>query len=264
MNKTLGEKYLKFYISSNANQEEIENFIKKENITIDEYNEILYDYLDFLKNNNDNNINKLYLEYCLKFKNKVNKPINKRKETEIMINIISNYIKEDKHNIKEYVIEHDISYSSFKKFINNFKNYYLKDIEKNILKTFFKRENDFNKDNIDKVKEIVDKISDDLVNDKPFDIYDYYLKLGWDSKLLIYFLNNNKEHFSTFVIDNVKIYLKKYNMNEKKFKLNEFINKIKKEHKEMSMKEIEKIINYMNEYKMPYNYNLFLSVKKNI
>lgn len=50
---------------------------------------------------------------------------------------------------------------------------------------------------------------------------------------------------------------------KKKLKLNDFINKIKNENKEMNMKEIESIIGYMNEYKMPYNYYLFLSVKKN-
>ena len=50
-------------------------------------------------------------------------------------------------------------------------------------------------------------------------------------------------------------------MNEKKLKLNEFIGLIKSENKEMNMKDIENIINYMNEYKMPYNYYLFLIVK---
>lgn len=264
MNKKLGEKYLKFYINSNANEAKIKQFINEEKITIDEYNKELNEYINYIKNNNKNNINKLYLEYCLKFKMPENKTLNKRKESEIMINIISNYIKEDKHNIKEYVSSCNVSYSDFKKFINNSKNYYLKDVEKNILKNFLKRENEFNKNNIEKVKEIVDKISDDLVNDKPFDIYDYYLNLGWDTKLLIYFLNNNKDYFSSFVTDNVKIYLKKYHMNEKKLKLNEFITVIKKENKDMSMKEIEKIISYMNEYKMPYNYYLFLSVKKNL
>jgi len=264
MSNKLGEKYLKFYIDSNGLDEKINKFIINENITRDEYNDILNDYLDYLRSNNKKKINKLYLEYCLKFKVSENKTINKRKEAEIMINIISNYIKEDKHNIKEYLNNYNISYSDFKKFINNFKDYYLRDVDKNILKRFLKRENDFNNNNIDKVKIIVDKISDDLVNDKPFDIYDYYMNLGWDSKLLIYFLNNNKEHFSSFVIDNVKIYLKKYNMNDKKLKLNEFISLIKNKNKEMNMKEIEKIINYMNEYKMPYNYYLFLCVKEKL
>lgn len=264
MNKTLGEKYLRFYISSNANEEVINRFITEENITVEEYTNIVKEYLEYLKKDSKKNINKLYLEYCLRFKNLENKTLTKRKEAEIMLNIINSYIKEDKHNIKEYVSSCDIDYSDFKKFINNYKNYYLRDVDKSILKAFLKRENDFNKDNINKVKNIVDKISDDLVNDKPFDIYDYYMNLGWDSKLLIYFLNNNKEHFSSFVIDNVKIYLKKYHMNEKKLKLNDFINKIKNENKEMNMKEIEKIISYMNEYKMPYNYYLFLSVKEKL
>jgi len=262
MNKKIGEKYLKIYIDSNADEDIINNYINEENITIEEYKQKLNEYLDHIKK--DKKINKLYLEYCLKYKNKENKTINKRKEAEIMINIISNYIKEDKHNIKDYISNYNVTYTNFKKFINNYKKYYLKDVEKNILKKFLKRENDFNKDMLDKVKIIVDKMGDDLVNDKPFDIIDYYLTLGWDSKLLIYFLNNNKEHFSNFVIDNVKIYLEKYHMNDKKLKLNEFISIIKKENKEMSMKDIEKIINYMNEYKMPYNYYLFETVKKNI
>ena len=264
MNKNIGEKYLKFYINSNANEDMINKYIEDENITKEYYTSVLKEYLDYLKHESNKKINKLYLEYCLKFKSLDNKTITKRKEAEIFINIIDSYLKEDKHNIKEYVSSCNVNYDDFKKFINNSKQYYLKDKEKNILKNFLKRENDFNNNNLEKVKEIVEKISDDLVNDKPFDIFNYYLELGWDSKLLIYFLNNNKTQFSNFVIDNVKIYLKKYHMNEKKLKLKEFINLIKKEHKDMSMKEIEKIINYMNEHKMPYNYYLFLSVKNNI
>ena len=32
-----------------------------------------------------------------------NNKVSKRKETETVINIINNYIKENKHNIKEYI-----------------------------------------------------------------------------------------------------------------------------------------------------------------
>ena len=103
MNKTLGEKYLKFYISSNANEEVINRFILEENITVEEYTNIVKEYLEYLKNDSKKNINKLYLEYCLRFKNLENKTLTKRKEAEIMLNIINSYIKEDKHNIKEYV-----------------------------------------------------------------------------------------------------------------------------------------------------------------
>ena len=94
------EEYLKFYIESNGELKKLEEFIKKENITLNEYKEIVNNYLNELKNSKK--INKLYLEYNLKFKNKTeNKKINKRKEAEILLNIINNYIKEDKHNIKE-------------------------------------------------------------------------------------------------------------------------------------------------------------------
>ena len=261
------ETYLKFYIDSKGNIDLINKFIKKENITLNEFNDVVTDYLKKLKKakKNKNKVNKLYLEYCLKYGkniNKENKKISKRKETETIINIINNYIKEDKHNIKEYVSLSNITYTDFKKFINNYKNYYLNNIEKDILKEFFKRENNFNKDNLEKVTKVVDKISDDLVNDKPFDIYNYYVELGWDSKLLIYYLNNNKDKFSNFVIDNVKLYLKKYNFNDKKYKLNEFITYIKDNDKNITTNQIETIINYMNENKMPYNYYLFKSIKK--
>lgn len=262
MNK---EKYLKFYIDSNGNLDLINKFIKEEKITLNEFNDIITNYIKELEQNKE--INKLYIEYRLKFKNKKinnNNKISKRKETETIINIINNYINEDKHNIKEYVTNSNYSYSDFKKFINNYKNYYLTNIEKNILKEFLKRENDFNKNNLDKVKNVVDKISDDLVNDKPFNILDYYNNLGWDSKLLIYYLNNNKYVFSNFVIDNVRIYLKKYNITDKKYKLNEFIEYIKKNNKDMSTKDIEIIINYMNDNKMPYNYYLFECIKENL
>ena len=181
-----------------------------------------------------------------------------------MIYIISNYLKEDEHNIKDYLNKFDVSYSDFKKFINNSKSYYLKDTEKTILKTFLKRENDFNNEMLEKVKVIVDKISDDLVNDKPFDIYDYYMELGWDSKLLIYFLNNNKEYFSNFLIDNVRLYLNKYHISEKKVLLIDFINEIKKENEKLNNKEIDNIIAFMNEHKMPYDYDLFKIVEKKL
>ena len=264
MNKK--QEYLKFYIDSNANIDTINKFIKKEKITLNEYNEIVTDYLKQLKKEKENNkkINKLYLEYCLKYGDVIidTKRVSKRKTTETIINIINNYIKEDKHNIKEYVSNYDLSYTDFKKFINNSKNYYLKDVEKTILKQFLKRENDFNNTNIDKIKTIVDKISDDLVNDKPFTILDYYIELGWDDKLLINFLNNNIDIFSSFVIDNVRLYIKKYHLNDKKYKLNEFINYIKDKNKNITTNEIENIINYMNKNKMPYNYYLFENIKK--
>ena len=242
------EEYLKFYIDSNGNLDLLDKFIKKEKITLNEFNKIVTDYIKEMESTKK--INKLYLEYNLKYKNKKN---NK-----------NNYIKENKHNIKEYVTNYNLSYSDFKKFINNYKNYYLTDIEKNTLKEFLKRENDFNKNNLDNVRNVVDRISDDLVNDKPYDILNYYQDLGWDSKLFIYYLNNNKDVFSSFVIDNVRIYLKKYNITQRKYKLNEFIEYIKKNNKDIDSKEIESIINYMNDNKMPYNYTLFISIKNNI
>lgn len=259
------EEYLKFYIDSNGNLDILNKFIKKEKITLNEFNKVVTDYIKEMESTKK--INKLYLEYNLKYKNKKNNnnnKVSKRKETEANINIINNYIKENKHNIKEYVTNYNLSYSDFKKFINNYKNYYLTDIEKNTLKEFLKRENDFNKNNLDNVRNVVDRISDDLVNDKPYDILNYYQDLGWDSKLFIYYLNNNKDVFSSFVIDNVRIYLKKYNITQRKYKLNEFIEYIKKNNKDIDSKEIEKIINYMNDNKMPYNYTLFMSIKKNI
>lgn len=259
------EEYLKFYINSNGNLDILNKFIKKEKITLNEFNKIVTDYIKEMESTKK--INKLYLEYNLKYKNKKNNnnnKVSKRKETEANINIINNYIKENKHNIKEYVTNYNLSYSDFKKFINNYKNYYLTDIEKNTLKEFLKRENDFNKNNLDNVRNVVDRISDDLVNDKPYDILNYYQDLGWDSKLFIYYLNNNKDVFSSFVIDNVRIYLKKYNITQRKYKLNEFIEYIKKNNKDIDNKEIESIINYMNDNKMPYNYTLFMSIKNNI
>ena len=259
------EEYLKFYINSNGNLDILNKFIKKEKITLNEFNKVVTDYIKEMESTKK--INKLYLEYNLKYKNKKNNnnnKVSKRKETEANINIINNYIKENKHNIKEYVTNYNLSYSDFKKFINNYKNYYLTDIEKNTLKEFLKRENDFNKNNLDNVRNVVDRISDDLVNDKPYDILNYYQDLGWDSKLFIYYLNNNKDVFSSFVIDNVRIYLKKYNITQRKYKLNEFIEYIKKNNKDIDNKEIESIINYMNDNKMPYNYTLFMSIKNNI
>ena len=264
MNKK--EEYLKFYIDSNANIDAINKFIKKENITLNEFNDIVTNFLKELKKRKETNkkINKLYLEYCLKYGDIIidTKKVSKRKTTEKIINIINNYIKEDNHNIKEYISNYDLTYNEFIKFINNSKNYYLKEVEKNILKKFLKRENDFNKDNIDKVKIIVDKISDDLVNDKPFGMIDYYKELGWNEELLTNFLNNNKEIFSSFLIDNVKIYIKKYHINDKIYKLNDFINYIKNNNETITTSEIEKIINYMNENKMPYNYYLFRELKR--
>ena len=265
MNKE--ETYLKFYIDSNGNIDKINTFIKQEKIRLDEFNDIVTTYLKKLKKDNENNknINKLYLEYCLKYGNNIkdNKKVSKRKITQSTINIISNYIKEDKHNIKEYINNNKLDYKEFKKFINNYKSYYLTDLEKEILKNFFKRENEFNNSNIEKIKDIVDKISDDLVNDKPFNILDYYTELGWESNLLIYYLKNNKEIFSNFVIDNVTLYLKKYKIDSKIYKLNEFIELIKYKNKTIENKKIELIISYMNENKFPYNYYLFKYLKEN-
>ena len=261
MNKK--EEYLKFYIDSNANIDAINKYIKNEGISLNEFNDIVTNYLKEL--DSSKKINKLYLEYCLKYGNKkINeiKKTSKRKETETIINIINNYIKENNHDIKEYIKNSNLSYYDFKKFINNYKNYYLKDTEKNTLKQFLKRENDFNKDNIKKVKIIIDKISDDLVNDKKYSIYDYYKNIGWDSNLLIHFLENNKEVFSNFVIDNTKIYIKKYNIDDINYKLNDFIEIIKKNNN-IEMKKINSIINYMNDNNMPYNYYLFLDILNN-
>ena len=101
MNKK--EEYLKFYIDSNANIDAINKFIKNEGITLNEFNDIVTDYLKELESSKK--INKLYIEYCLKYGNKKinrNKKTSKRKETETIINIINNYIKEDNHNIKDY------------------------------------------------------------------------------------------------------------------------------------------------------------------
>lgn len=264
MNKK--EEYLKFYIDSNANIDAINKYIKNEGITLNEFNDIVTNYLKEL--DKSKKINKLYLEYCLKYGNKKiseKRQVSKRKETETIINIINNYIKEDNHDIKDYVSNSNLSYGEFKKFINNYNNYYLTDKEKSTLKSFFKRENEFNKNNIEKVKIIIDKISDDLVNDKKFDIYDYYKELGWDSKLLINFLNNNKDVFSTFLIDNTKIYLEKYHINDINYKLNDFLDYIKNNNKDLELKKIESIINYMNTNKMPYNYYLFMNIlEKNI
>jgi len=208
MNKE--ETYLKFYIDSNGSIDKINTFIKKEKIRLDEFNDVVTNYLKRLKRDAENttSMNKLYLEYCLKYGNNIkdNKSVSKRKITQSIINIINNYIKENKHNIKEYINDNNLDYDEFKKFINNYKSYYLTNIEKDILKNFFKRENDFNNDNLEKIKSIVDKISDDLVSDKPYNILDYYNELGWESSLLIYYLNNNKNIFSDFIIDNITLY----------------------------------------------------------
>ena len=266
MNKN--EEYLKFYIESNANIDLINKYIKNEHITLNEYNDIVTGYLKELKQEcvKDKHINKLYLEYTLKYGNKIvdTKKVSKRKFVETIINLINNYIKEDKHNIKEYINNYNLEYIEFKKFINNYKNYYLKENELETLKIFLKRENDFNNSNLDKIKELLDKISDDLVNDKKFTIFNYYQFIKWDSKLLLYYLKNNKGVFSDFIIDNVNIYVKKHHLNSKNYKLKEFIEYIKDKNSNIKKETIEKIINYMNENKMPYNYYLFLEIKKEI
>ena len=53
MNKK--QEYFKFYIDSNANIDAINKFIKKENITLNEYNEIVTDYLKQLKKEKEDN-----------------------------------------------------------------------------------------------------------------------------------------------------------------------------------------------------------------
>ncbi len=254
--------FLKFYIDSNNDTNKINNFVKKNNITIDYYNNVINDYLEELRNDStfSKKIDPLYLEYTLKYSKNVKG--NKRKEAEQIINIIFNYIKEDKNNIKEYVTLNGIEYSKFKKFINNFKNYYLTDMEKQILKNFLKRENDFNKNNLLKVKKVIELISDDLVNDKPYDIYNYYIDLGWDQELLLFFLNNNKDVFSSFIIENVKIYFKKYHITSEKIKLTDFMNTLKKEYPNLSIKDIESNIKIMNSLNMPYNLYLFSQILK--
>ena len=95
------EEYLKFYIDSNGNLDLLDKFIKKEKITLNEFNKVVTDYIKEMESTKK--LNKLYLEYNLKYKNKKNNnnnKVSKRKETEANINIINNYIKENKHNIK--------------------------------------------------------------------------------------------------------------------------------------------------------------------
>ena len=74
-------------------------------------------------------------------------------------------------------------------------------------------------------------------------------------------MNNNNDIFSNFIIDNVRIYIEKYHLNSKVYKLNDFIKYIKKNNKNMLIVDIESIINYMNDMKMPYNYYLFKDIK---
>ncbi len=256
--------YLKFYIDSKCNDKKIEEFIKTKNITLDEFYHVINNCIDYLKKESIHNgkINKVYLEYCLKYNDlhKEEERTTKIKEKEKIINIIKNYISDGSHNIKEYVSNNNLKYSDFKRFINNSKKYFLTDKEKQILKQFLKIENDFNKDNIDKVKYVINKISEDLVNDRPYNIYNYYIDLGWDYKLLIFYLNNNKDLFSNFVIDNVKIYFKKYHIDDKEIKHSEFIDYIKKENPELKQNDIDNIINKMNKLNMPNNYYLFNTI----
>ena len=85
------EEYLKFYIDSNGNLDLLDKFIKKEKITLNEFNKIVTDYIKEMESTKK--INKLYLEYNLKYKNKKNNnnnKVSKRKETEANINIINN------------------------------------------------------------------------------------------------------------------------------------------------------------------------------
>lgn len=262
MNKEIGKEYLKFYIDSNGNIDLIDKFIKNKNITKDTFNSVLKEYLDYLKERYDSTgkMNKLYLEYLLKFKN--NNVKNNRKEVGTIINIIFNYIKEDKYNIKEYVEKNDLDYNSFKKFINNCKNYYLTEMEKQLLKTFLKRENDFNNNNIEKVKVIVNKIFSDLNNINKYDIFDYYIELSWDKNLLIYFINNNKEEFSDITIKKVEEYFNKYNIKDIKIKLNDFISLIRNKYPELNRDKIDSLIKTMNKYNMPYNIYLFEQLLK--
>ena len=62
------EEYLKFYIDSNGNLDLLDKFIKKEKITLNEFNKIVTDYIKEMESTKK--INKLYLEYNLKYKNK--------------------------------------------------------------------------------------------------------------------------------------------------------------------------------------------------
>ena len=68
MNKE--REYLKYYIDTNANIDLINKFIKEEGITLNEYNDIVTNYLKELKKRNNKTVDKLYLEYTLKFGNR--------------------------------------------------------------------------------------------------------------------------------------------------------------------------------------------------
>lgn len=261
MNSSVSREYLRHLIDSKGNVDIINDYIKSKNITLDIYENAIKEYILYLKEEaSRGNIDKLYLEYTLKCNNlSLNKP-TRRKFAEKIINIINNYIKEQKYNIKEYIELNGINYSEFKKFINSYKEYYLKDFELDILKAFLKRENDFNNDNIEKVKIIINKINNDLNNVRTYNIFDYFIDIGWSDTLLLYYLNNNKEMFND-CINNVRLYFDKNYVNDKyKLKYTDFINFIKRDYKDYNKKTIDNIITCMNKFNIPYNYKLFKNI----
>ena len=256
MNK---EEVLRFLIESNGDKDKINEFVKLNNITINEFNTIIDNYIEELETKKI--VNPLYLEYKLKHNiTKLN-----RKDIEKIINILNNYINENKYNIKEYILNNNIDYNCFIKFINNYKSYYLKDFELNTIKIFLKRENDFNKDNIDKVLNTLNKIDNDIKGVKKYNILEYFINLGWDTNLLLYFINNNKELINEDLINSLNIYIDKNKLKEEyKLKHNEFIELIKKESPDLSKNKINNIINCFNKYHIPYNIYIFRNLINNM
>ena len=91
MNK---EEVLRFLIESNGDKDKINEFIKLNNITLNEFNTIIDKYIEELETNKI--VNPLYLEYKLKHNiTKLN-----RKDIEKIINIINNYIKQKPYSLK--------------------------------------------------------------------------------------------------------------------------------------------------------------------
>ena len=256
MNK---EDALRNLLESNDDKDKINEFVKSNNITLNEFNTIINDYIKELEKNKI--VNSLYLQYKLKYNiAKLN-----RKDIEKIINIINNYIKENKYNIKEYIINNNIDYNCFIKFINNYKTYYLKDFELNTIKLFLKRENDFNKNNIDKVINILNKIDNDIKSIKSSNVLEYFINLGWDTNLLLYFINNNKNLIDKDFINSLNIYIEKnYLKEEYKLKHNEFIESIKKEYPDLTKNKINNIINCFNKYHIPYNIYIFKNLINNM
>ena len=256
MNK---EDALRNLLESNDDKDKINEFVKSNNITLNEFNTIINDYIKELEKNKI--VNSLYLQYKLKYNiAKLN-----RKDIEKIINIINNYIKENKYNIKEYIINNNIDYNCFIKFINNYKTYYLKDFELNTIKLFLKRENDFNKNNIDKVISTLNKIDNDIKGIKSYNVLEYFINLGWDTNLLLYFINNNKNLIDKDFINSLNIYIEKnYLKEEYKLKHNEFIELIKKEYPDLTKNKINNIINCFNKYNIPYNIYIFKNLINNM